>query len=487
MPGDGPFLPDINAELHLPKPAAIVGGAFTDKRFMDDTIAAISTPIGQGGIAIVRLSGPQSLAVADRVFCCTRGTPSDFPTHTVHHGTIGRGAGLLDEVLLTVMRAPKTYTKEDVVEISCHGGPLVVRSILARCLESGARLAEPGEFTKRAFLNGRLDLTQAEAVMDLIQARSALAQEVAVHTLSGGLYRRIEDLRERLLAVLVNLEAHIDFPEEDIAPHIRHELLTEIQSIGESLKQLCATAHDGRILREGMIVAIIGRPNVGKSSLMNALLGRERCIVTPIPGTTRDIVQETVSIRGIPVQLIDTAGLRNARGKIENLSVEKSHNAVSTSDLVIHVLDSSRPYVQAEARYAKIYDTLPVILALNKCDLPSRLKLPQGFDASGRVRVSAKTGDGLDTLCDLIEKNALTNSERRSDLQVVINERHMQAIGRAQESLTDTARAIHSEDLGVEIIAHRLRRALDPIGEIVGRTTPEDVVNQIFSRFCIGK
>ena len=311
---------------------------------MEDTIAAISTPLGAGGIAIVRLSGPRALAVADALFCATRGRPSEFATHTVHHGTIRHDGDLLDEVLLTVMRAPHSYTTEDVVEISCHGGHLTARCILARCLEQGARLAEPGEFTRRAFLNGRIDLTQAEAVMDLIRAKTGRAHLAAANALEGHLARRIEELRDRLISVLAQAEAHIDFPDEDITPDTREKLLAELEAVGEQIKRLLATAHEGRVLREGISVAIIGRPNVGKSSLMNALLGQDRCIVTPVPGTTRDVLEEIANIRGIPVRLTDTAGIRKARGHVEAIGVGRARKTLDSSDLILHVLDISRPF-----------------------------------------------------------------------------------------------------------------------------------------------
>lgn len=453
---------------------------------MDDTIAAISTPIGQGGIAVVRLSGPQSLTVADRVFYCSDGRPSEFPTHTVHYGTIGQAASLLDSVLLTVMLAPRTYTKEDVVEISCHGGSLVARSVLARCLECGARLAEPGEFTKRAFLNGRLDLTQAEAVMDLIQARTGLAQNTALQALQGHLHRRVEGLRDRLLTVLANLEANIDFPEEDILPQARDQLALEVQSIIHSLQRLLATAHDGRILREGMVVAIVGLPNVGKSSLMNALLGRDRCIVTPIPGTTRDVVEEVASIYGIPVRLTDTAGLRTARGEIENMGIRKSYSALQASDLVLHVMDRSRPFTKRDAQLTAKYHALPAIQVLNKCDLPERLTFPAKFSHRETVVVSATSGVGLEKLRSVIEKMAWSNGEQISELGAIVNERHADAIRRALLGLIDGTAAL-KDSSGLEMVAQSLRCGLTALGEITGRTTSEDVLNRVFSRFCIGK
>src|SRR5271154_3764049 len=274
---------------------------------MDDTIAAISTPIGEGGIAIIRVSGPCAFDVAERIFHARRGRVSEFPTHTLHFGTIGTNGHCIDQVMLAVMRAPRTYTKEDTVEINCHGGVLTARKVLALCLQSGARLAEPGEFTKRAFLNGRLDLTQAEAVMDLIRAKSDRAHTAAIHELEGHLSKKIDEAREKLIAILAHIEAHIDFPEEDIAPETKETLLRDTEAVSGFICSLLATAREGKILRHGISVAIVGRPNVGKSSLMNALIGSDRSIVTAVPGTTRDTIEENASISGIPFRLTHTA------------------------------------------------------------------------------------------------------------------------------------------------------------------------------------
>src|SRR5260221_7466845 len=305
---------------------------------MDDTIAAISTPIGEGGIAIIRVSGPNALPLGDCIFHSSDGGVSKFPSHTLHFGTIGRNGEMIDQVMLGVMRAPRTYTKEDTIEINCHGGVLTARKILALCLENGARLAEPGEFTKRAFLNGRLDLTQAEAVMDLIRAKSDRGHAAAVHELEGHLSAKINHAREKLITILANIEAHIDFPEEDIAPETRETLLQGTEAVLGFVRSLLATAREGKILREGISVAIVGRPNVGKSSLMNALIGSDRSIVTSVPGTTRDTIEETISISGVPFRLTDTAGIRKTRGAVEQIGVDRRRKALDTSEIVLIVL-----------------------------------------------------------------------------------------------------------------------------------------------------
>ena len=453
---------------------------------MKDTIAAISTPLGEGGIAIIRLSGTDALAVADRIFVSRQGKPSDFPTHTIHFGTIGQDGDLIDQVMLTVMRAPRSYTTEDVVEINCHGGLLTANRILSLCLQHGAQLAEPGEFTKRAFLNGRIDLTQAEAVMDLIRAKTDRAHQAAAHALEGHLAVKINELRDRLVTTLAHIEAHIDFPEEDIAPDTRQKLLVDMKSTLESLRKLLATAHEGKILREGVAVAIIGRPNVGKSSLMNALLGQSRAIVTPIPGTTRDTIEEVANIRGIPVRLTDTAGIRKPRGKIEEIGVQRSRKSLEHSELVLHVMDVSRPFSTVDDELADHHASKPAIIVLNKIDLPKKMVLPNGFLGKHSVAVSALTGDGMELLKDKIELLTRSGAIARSGFDVAINERHAAAIRHAIKSLAGAVDEMN-RSASLELVSQQLRIALDAVGEIVGKTTTEDILEKIFSAFCIGK
>src|SRR5881398_2347533 len=321
---------------------------------LDDTIAAIATPLGEGGLAVIRLSGPQALAIADRSFLPvgkTSSQPSAAPTHTIHYGRIVRQGGTVDEVLLSVMRAPRTFTREDVVEITCHGGILSAKTVLDTVLENGARLAEPGEFTKRAFLNGRLDLTQAEAVADLIHSRTELALAAANEQLAGKLSQRINQLRDDLMKTLAHVEAHIDFPDEDIAPDTKDKLVSRLEDAERFIDALLRTASEGQILRRGIRAAIIGRPNVGKSSLLNQLLGRDRAIVSPIPGTTRDTIEETANIRGLPVVFVDTAGLREAGDEIEVEGIRRSREALAKAELILHVLDASEPLTQADENY----------------------------------------------------------------------------------------------------------------------------------------
>lgn len=453
---------------------------------MEDTIAAISTPIGEGGIAIVRVSGARAFAVADALFVSRAGKPSQFPSHTIHFGTIGSNGETADQVMLSVMRAPRTYTAEDVVEINCHGGLLPAKNILSLCLQRGARVAEPGEFTKRAFLNGRIDLVQAEAVMDLIHARTERAQSTAIHALQGHLSTKVNDARDRLVTILAHIEAHLDFPDEDIAPDKREKLLHDVESIVDFLKSLLATASEGQVLREGVSLAIVGRPNVGKSSVMNALLGQERSIVTPIPGTTRDTIEELVNIRGIPVRLTDTAGIRNAPGAVEKLSVVRSHKALQYSDLTLHILDTSRPYSDADRQLTGLCDSRRTITVCNKIDLPRKLKLPREPQNGTAVEVSALTGKGIQELKDRIETLVWSGCGGSTHLGVAINTRHADALRRSINSLTAAVNEMKS-NAPLEVVAQQLRGGLDAVGEIVGKTATDDILEKIFSTFCIGK
>ena len=333
---------------------------------MEDTIAAISTALGPGGIAIVRMTGPRSLAVADAIFMSRPDKPSAFKSHTLQFGSIGNNGDLVDQVMMAVMHPPRTYTGELTVEINCHGGTLPARKVLAACLQNGARLAEPGEFTKRAFLNGKIDLTQAEAVMDVIAAKTDRAHAAALQAMEGHLAGKINRVRDTLIEVLAHIEAYIDFPEDDIEPATLSEIRQKLTAGVTELEQLVATAREGKVLREGVRVAIVGRPNAGKSSLLNALLGEERAIVTPVAGTTRDTVEEQASLNGIPVVLTDTAGIRAARGKLERLGVERSKQSAQHADLVLYVIDASKPLRQADLEILHKRSVLECIVVLNK-------------------------------------------------------------------------------------------------------------------------
>jgi len=453
---------------------------------LEDTIAAITTPMGEGGLAVIRISGPKSLIIADAVFKPvgkTSSLPSKAATHTVHFGKIIRQANVVDEVLLSVFRAPRTFTREDVVEISCHGGLLPARLVLETVIENGARLAQPGEFTKRAFLNGRIDLAQAEAVADLIHSRTELALTAANEQLAGKLSIRINQLRDDLMNVLAHVEAHIDFPEEDIAPDTRGKLIERLKSGHSFIQELLRTAGEGQILRRGIRTAIVGRPNVGKSSLLNQLLGHDRAIVSPIPGTTRDTIEETANIRGLPIVFIDTAGLRESADSIEMEGIRRSHQSLQNAELILHVLDASQPLSSEEDRFLAESAEKKRILVRNKIDLPIQLQLPKDLRA---VDVCSLSGKGLETLKDAIKDKVWAGEIHAENLQVMINARHKEALERAGEAVVRSVDALQ-KNLSLELAALDLRIATNAVGEIVGKTSTEDLLDSIFSQFCIGK
>lgn len=453
-----------------------------------DTIAAISTPLGEGGLAVIRLSGPEALAVADRCFepVGKRSLkPSAAASHTLQFGRINFQGRPVDEVLVAVMRAPRTYTREDVVEISCHGGLLPAKLVLDAVLASGARLAEPGEFTQRAFLNGRLDLAQAEAVADIIYSRTELALAAAEEQLAGKLSQRINRLRDDLMRVLAHVEAHIDFPDEDIAPDTHAQLLGRIDAGLAFMDELLRTAHEGQILRRGIRAAIVGRPNVGKSSLLNHLLGRDRAIVSPIPGTTRDTIEETADIRGLPVVFIDTAGLREAGEDIEAEGIRRSHQAMRQAELILHVLDAAEPLHPEDERQLAEIGGKRRLVVLNKTDLPAKLHLPTD-PAARAIAISCLTGAGLEALKDAIKQVVWAGEIRPEMLEVMINSRHQDALRRAREAAARAAEAMRG-GATLELVALDLRIATNAVGEIVGKTAVDDLLDTIFGQFCIGK
>jgi tRNA modification GTPase len=456
----------------------------------EDTIAAIATPLGEGGLAVIRISGPEALSVADGCFqLAGRALDklSNAASHTIHFGHVkhsGSGA-VIDEALAAVMRQPRTFTREDVVEITCHGGVLAAKMVLDAVLLSGARMAEPGEFTRRAFLNGRIDLAQAEAVADLIHARTELSLRAASEQLAGHLSRRVNELRDSLMKVLAHVEAHIDFPDEDIAPDTRDQLSARMGEAIETMDSLLATANEGQVLRCGIRGAIIGRPNAGKSSLLNRLLGHDRAIVSPVPGTTRDTIEETANIRGIPVIFIDTAGLREGGDAIEIEGIKRSRQSLERAEFIIHVLDGSECFAEADRKYLKEFESKKRLLVLNKADLPKKMEISESR-VEELIPVSCVTGAGIETLKDAIKRLAWSGEIRADMLEVMINSRHQDALQRARENLA-RARAALNEAVSVDLVAVDLKIAVDAVGEIVGKTTTEDLLDVIFSQFCIGK
>jgi tRNA modification GTPase len=452
---------------------------------LDDTIAAIATPIGEGGLAVIRISGAQALAAADRIFSPVGKhslKPSAAASHTIQFGHIVREGKIIDEVLVAVMRAPRTFTREDIVEITCHGGILPAKLVLDAALADGARSAEPGEFTRRAFLNGRIDLAQAEAVADLIHSRTELALSAANEQLAGKLSQRINQLRDDLLKTLAHVEAYIDFPEENIAEETKEQLLTRLERGVAFMDELLRTANEGQILRRGIRAAIIGRPNAGKSSLLNQLLGHDRAIVSPIPGTTRDTIEETANIRGLPVVFIDTAGLREARDEIEVEGIRRSRDSLQKAEFILHVFDASEPLLEADEKFLSEFSGKKRILVRNKIDLPPKLELRgQQF-----VDVCCLTGKGIETLKDAIKDLVWSGEIKTEMLHVMINSRHQEALSRARASTVRTIEAMRT-GATLELAAMDLRIAVNAVGEIVGKTATEDLLDMIFSQFCIGK
>jgi len=459
--------------------------------FPDDTIAAIATPLGEGGLAVIRLSGAHAFAIADKAFLPVGKSsckPSAAPTHTIQFGKIIRAEKVIDEVLLAVLRAPRTFTCEDTVEISCHGGLLPAKLVLDTLLAGGARLAEPGEFTKRAFLNGRLDLAQAEAVADLIHARTELALAAANEQLTGKLSQRINQLRDDLMLTLAHVEAHIDFPDEDISPDTKEKLLRRLTAGIAFMDELLRTANEGQILRRGIRAAIIGRPNAGKSSLLNQLLGHDRAIVSHIAGTTRDTIEETANIRGLPVIFIDTAGLREARDAIEVEGIRRSRASLAAAEVILHVLDASEPLTDADKNYLTEFAGKKRILVLNKTDLPVKLVLPAATSSVqlATCNVCCVSGQGIEALKDALKSLVWAGEIKAEMLQVAINARHQDALNRARFSAQAATDAL-AANATLELVALDLRIAANAVGEIVGKTTTEDLLDSIFGAFCIGK
>ena len=455
---------------------------------LDDTIAAIATPPGEGGLAVLRLSGPRAFAIADQCFVPAgkrNRLPSVADSHTLQFGKILRAGEVIDEVLLAVLRAPRTFTREDTVEISCHGGILPAKLILDTLLLHGARLAEPGEFTRRAFLNGRIDLAQAEAVADLIHSRTELALAAANEQLAGKLSARINLLRDDLMLTLAHVEAHIDFPDEDIAPDTRDQLLARLDNGVRFMDELLRSATEGQILRRGIRAAIVGRPNAGKSSLLNQLLGHDRAIVSPVPGTTRDTIEETANIRGLPVVFIDTAGLREGTDDIEREGIRRSHASLAAAELILHVLDAGDPATETDLNYFTDFAGKKRFIIRNKTDLPVRLALPETLKAPV-VDVSCVSGAGLEALKDAIKELVWAGEINTGLLQVMINSRHQGALLRGRTATRAAAEALRAAAT-LELVALDLREAAAAVGEIVGKTTTEDLLDSIFSTFCLGK
>lgn len=457
--------------------------------YKEDTIAAIATPVGEGGVAIVRISGPDAERIGKEIFCRSGGRNGYFRSHTLHHGTIRnpKTGEMLDEILLALMRKPRSYTGEDVVEVHCHGGPFLVRQILELVLSRGARHAEPGEFTKRAFLNGRLDLAQAEAVLDLIRARTDAGMRLALGQVQGHLSKWVGELREELLDILVQVEAAIDFPEEEIELLQREQLGGKVEALRHKIEQIIVTYDWGRLFREGARVCIAGRPNVGKSSLLNALVGEERVIVTPVPGTTRDVVEESINLGGLPVVLWDTAGIRDTEDQVERLGVELALKHVEQAEAVLVVLDGSEPTTGEDRSILNVVRGKKGLVVINKVDLPLKLDVQWLGEAAPEkpvLSISATDGIGLDGLKQSL-RNLLLDAQSEPPV-VLTNIRHKAALEKAEAGLKEAVGGL-SEGLAPELVAVDLQEAKEGLEEVIGSVTSDDILERIFSRFCIGK
>ncbi|MEK3790098.1 tRNA uridine-5-carboxymethylaminomethyl(34) synthesis GTPase MnmE [Paenibacillus sp. FSL K6-1230] len=457
---------------------------------LSDTIAAISTAVGEGGIAIIRVSGPDALPEVQRMFKSK--TPlTEAESHTVHYGHIiePQSGERVEEVLVTVMRGPRSFTTEDVVEISSHGGVVAVKRVMDLLLLQNIRLAEPGEFTKRAFLNGRIDLSQAEAVMDLIRSKSDKAFSIAMKQSEGMLSSKIRNLRHILVETLAHIEVNIDYPEHDVESLTSQFIKDKSSEVMKEIDGLLRTAEQGKILREGITTAIIGRPNVGKSSLLNALAQGDKAIVTDIPGTTRDVIEEYVTIRNVPLRLLDTAGIRETMDVVEQIGVERSRTAVSEADLILLVLNSSEPLHQDELELLEQIRGRQVIVIMNKMDLPSQLDrgiLTRYIAEELIVPMSVKTDEGLDGLEEAISKLFFSGKLESADLTYVSNVRHIALLKRAKQSLQEAYEAA-DQFIPIDMIQIDVRLAWEQLGEIVGDTAHDALIDQIFSQFCLGK
>lgn len=458
-----------------------------------DTIAAISTPMGEGAIAIVRLSGDEAISIADKIFKAPNGKRlTEVATHTIHYGHLfdPKTNEIVEEVMLSLMRGPKTFTREDVIEINCHGGLVSVNRVLQLVLRSGARLAEPGEFTKRAFLNGRIDLSQAEAVMDLIRAKTDRAMNVALGQMDGKLSRLIQALRQALLETLAQVEVNIDYPEYDDVEEMTVPVLIEKCTwVRDEISKLLQTSSQGKILREGLSTVILGRPNVGKSSLLNSLVHENKAIVTDIAGTTRDIIEEYVNVRGVPLRLVDTAGIRETEDIVERIGVERSREALKGADLILLVLNYGEELTPEDERLFETIQHMDFIVVVNKTDIPQKIDLNRVKELAGTRRIvttSLLQEEGVIELEEAIAALFFEGQIEAGDMTYVSNARHIALLHQAQATVQDAIAAAES-GVPVDMVQIDVTRTWELLGEIVGDTVQESLINQLFSQFCLGK
>ncbi|OEF99685.1 tRNA uridine-5-carboxymethylaminomethyl(34) synthesis GTPase MnmE [Vulcanibacillus modesticaldus] len=454
-----------------------------------DTIAAISTAIGEGGIAIIRVSGNNAIDIVDSLFKGKKKL-STVDSHTINYGyLIDINGEIIDEVLVSVMRAPKTFTREDVVEVNCHGGIIAAKRVLDTILENGARLAEPGEFTKRAFLNGRIDLSQAEAIMDLIRSKTERAMKLAMRQVEGKLSDKIKEIRKELLEILAHIEVNIDYPEHDIESITHEFLLQKTTKVKDDINFLLSHSNQGKILRDGISTVIVGRPNVGKSSLLNTLLRENKAIVTEIPGTTRDVIEEYISINGVPLKLVDTAGIRETEDLVEKIGVERSRKALSDADLILLVFNNNEELTSEDIKLIDLVKGLRVIVVINKTDLPKELNIDRIKEKLNDVPViytSAKEKKGIEELEEVISKLFFEGQIQTDDLTYISNSRHIALLKNALRSVDEAIQSIE-EWLPIDMIAIDIKNTMDFLGEIIGEAISDDLSDQIFSQFCVGK
>lgn len=456
-----------------------------------DTIASISTPMGEGAIAIVRLSGSDAISIADKLYK-GKHQLSDVASHTINYGHIIDPASneIVEEVMVAVMRAPRTYTREDIVEINCHGGIMTVNRVLELALTNGARLAEPGEFTKRAFLNGRIDLSQAEATMDFIRSKTDRASRVAMQQIEGRLSVLIKGLRQSILEILAQVEVNIDYPEyDDVEEATNTFLMEEARKIEGSITNLLQTANQGKILREGLSTVIVGKPNVGKSSMLNNLIQDNKAIVTEIAGTTRDVLEEYVNVRGVPLRLVDTAGIRETEDIVEKIGVERSREALKKADLILYVLNNNEILTEEDYKLAEIIKNEDVIVIINKTDLETKLDLEEVKTMVGNapiVRTSMLSQQGIEELEEQIRTLFFAGEVSNQDMTYVSNARHISLLKSAKASIGD---AISAAELGVpvDMIQIDLIKTWELLGEVIGESVDDGLIDQLFSQFCLGK
>jgi tRNA modification GTPase len=455
-----------------------------------DTITAISTPMGEGGIAIIRVSGSDSIQIVDKLFKGKQKL-STVDSHTIHYGHLidPQSGQHIEEVMVTVLKGPKTYTREDIVEVNCHGGIVSVKRVLQYILDEGAMLAEPGEFTKRAFLNGRLDLSQAEAVIDLIRSKTDKAMNIALQQVEGRLSKLIQKLRQELIQTLAHIEVSIDYPEHDVEDVTHQLLLDKCKFVHEQIQDLLRTADQGKILREGLSTVIIGRPNVGKSSLLNALVHENKAIVTDVPGTTRDVIEEYVNVRGVPLKLVDTAGIRETEDLVERIGVERSRQVLSKADLILLLLNYGEPLTDEDRKLIDLVKGMKSIIIVNKTDLERQIDLNEVnllHDGKQMITTSLKEEEGIHELEQAIADLYFSGNLESEDMTYVSNARHIALLRQAQRTIND---AIDGIEIGVpiDVLQIDIQKTWELLGEIIGDAVSESLLDQLFSQFCLGK